>query len=109
VLSNSRAPHHWVKFPEVPGPTTDSLAEQAAAGAKIEHFRPTGTGTYSGRLQADNSTWAIKSTYVQLRPCVGDQDSEVAADCDRDTAGSLHRRFQGRYAELSLKNGAAAK
>jgi hypothetical protein len=23
-----------------------------------------------GRLQADNSTWAIKSTYVQLRPTV---------------------------------------
>ncbi|MGA7232611.1 MAG: hypothetical protein WBX95_16965 [Xanthobacteraceae bacterium] len=68
----------WVKFPEVSGRTTDSVAEQAAAGAKIEHFGPAGTGTisgtkgkaYSGGLQADNSTWAIKSTYVQLRPTV---------------------------------------
>jgi hypothetical protein len=68
----------WVEFPEVPGRTTDSLAENAAAGAKIEHFAPVGAGTisgikgkaYSGRLQADNSTWAIRSTYVQLRPTV---------------------------------------
>lgn len=68
----------WVEFPEVSGLTTDSVAENAAAGAKIEHFGPAGTGTisgtkgkaYSGRLQADNSTWAIKSTYVQLRPTV---------------------------------------
>jgi hypothetical protein len=68
----------WVEFPEVSGRTTDSLAEKAAAGAKIEHFEPVGTGTisgnrgkvYSGRLQADNSTWVIKSTYVQLRPTV---------------------------------------
>jgi len=68
----------WVKFPEVSGRTTDSLAEKAAAGAKIEHFSPAGTGTisgikgkvYSGRLEADNSTWVIKSTYAQLRPTV---------------------------------------
>jgi hypothetical protein len=68
----------WVEFPEVSSRTTDSVAEKAAAGAKIEHFGPAGTGTisgikgkaYSGSLQADNSTWAIKSTYVQLRPTV---------------------------------------
>ena len=67
-----------VEFPEDSGRTTDSVAEKAAAGAKIEHFGPAGTGTisgtkgkaYSGRLQADNSTWAIRSTYVQLRPTV---------------------------------------
>jgi hypothetical protein len=67
-----------VEFPEVPALTTDSVAEKAAAGAKIEHFAPAGTVTisgikgkaYSGRLQADNSTWAIQSTYVQLRPTV---------------------------------------
>jgi hypothetical protein len=66
----------WVEFPEAFGRTTDSIAEKAAAGAKIEHFGPAGTDTisgtkgkaYSGRLQADNSTWEIKSTYVQLRP-----------------------------------------
>ena len=60
------------------GRTTDSVAENAAAGAKIEHFGPAGTGTisgtkgkaYSGRLEADNSTWEVKSTYVQLRPTV---------------------------------------
>jgi hypothetical protein len=54
------------------------VAEKAAAGAKIERFEPVGTGTisghrgkvYSGSQQADNSTWAIKSTYVQLRPTV---------------------------------------
>ena len=68
----------WVEFPENSGRTTDSVAEKAAAGAKVEHFRRAGTGTisgikgktYSGRLQADNSTWAIESTYVQLRPTV---------------------------------------
>jgi hypothetical protein len=68
----------WVEFPEVSDRTTDSVAENAAAGAKIEHFGPAGTGTisgikgkaYSGSLQADNGTWAIKSTYVQLRPTV---------------------------------------
>ena len=67
-----------VELPEVPALTTDSVAEKATAGAKIEHFAPVGTGTisgikgkaYSGRLQADNSTWAIQSTYVQLRPNV---------------------------------------
>jgi hypothetical protein len=67
-----------VEFPEVSGRTTDSVAEKAATGAKIERFEPVGTGTisgnrgkvYSGRLQADNSTWAIKSTYVQLRSTV---------------------------------------
>jgi hypothetical protein len=67
-----------VEFPEVSGRTTDSVAENAAAGAKIEHFGPAGTGTisgtkgkaYSGRLEADNSTWEVKSTYVQLRPTV---------------------------------------
>jgi hypothetical protein len=67
-----------VEFPEVSGRTTDSVAEKAAAGAKIEYFGPAGTGTisgtkgkaYSGRLQADNSTWEVKSTYVQLRPTV---------------------------------------
>jgi len=67
-----------VEFPEVPALTTDSVAEKAAAGAKIEHFAPAGTGTisgikgkaYSGRLQADNSRWAIQSTYVRLRPTV---------------------------------------
>ena len=66
----------WAKFPEAFGRTTDSVAEKAAAGAKITQFTPAGTGTisgikgkaYSGRLQADNSTWEIKSTYVQLRP-----------------------------------------
>lgn len=68
----------WVEFPEVADRTTDSIAEKAAAGAKVEHFGPAGTGTisgikgraYSGRLRADNSTWVIKSTYVQLRPTV---------------------------------------
>src|SRR5262249_33959460 len=68
----------WVEFPEDSGRAADSMAKKAAAGAKIDHFRRAGTGTisgtkgktYSGRLQADNSTWAIKSTYVQLRPTV---------------------------------------
>jgi hypothetical protein len=68
----------WVEFPEGSGRTTDSVAEKAAADAKIEHFGAVGIGTisgikgktYWGRLQGDNSTWAIKSTYVQLRPTV---------------------------------------
>ena len=50
---------------------------------------------------------------VDLRPappdCMGDRGSEVAADRDRGTAGSLRRRCRGRYAKLSLKNGATAK
>jgi hypothetical protein len=66
----------WLEFPEGSGRTTDSVAKKAAAGAKVTQFAPAGTGTisgikgktYSGRLQADNSTWEIKSTYVQLRP-----------------------------------------
>ncbi len=68
----------WVKFPDVSGRTTDSVAERAAAGAKIAQFAPAGTGTisgmkgklYSGTLQADNSMWVVKSTYVRLRPTV---------------------------------------
>ncbi len=32
----------WVEFPEVSGRTTDSVAEKAAAGAKVEHFKATG-------------------------------------------------------------------
>jgi hypothetical protein len=67
----------WVEFPDS-GRTTDSVAEKAAAGAKVEHFEAAGTGAisgikgraYSGRLQGDNSTWAIKSIYVQVRPTV---------------------------------------
>ena len=50
---------------------------------------------------------------VYLRPaspdCVGDRGSKVAADCNRGTAGGSHRRFGGRYAELSLKSRAAVK
>ena len=68
----------WVEFPKASGQTADSMAANAAAGAKVEHFEAAGVGTisgikgkaYSGRLQWDNSTWAIKSTYVQLRPTV---------------------------------------
>jgi hypothetical protein len=67
-----------VEFPEGSGRTTDSVAAKAAADAKVERFEPAGTGTisgikgkaYSGTLQADNSAWAIKSTYVQLRPTI---------------------------------------
>ncbi len=68
----------WLKFPDVSGRTTDSVAEKAAADAKIAQFAPTGTGTisgmkgkvYSGTLQADNSIWIVKSTYVHFRPTV---------------------------------------
>jgi hypothetical protein len=67
-----------VKFPDVSGGTTDGVAEKAAAGAKIAQFAPAGTGiisgmkgkVYSGKLQADNSMWEVKSIYVQLRPTV---------------------------------------
>ena len=67
----------WVEFPDS-GRTTYSVAEKAAADARVDHFKAAGTGSisgirgkvYSGRLQGDNSTWAIKSTYVQLRPTV---------------------------------------
>jgi hypothetical protein len=68
----------WLKFPDVSGRTTDSVAEKAAADAKIAQFAPAGTGTmsgmkgkvYSGTLQADNSIWVVKSTYVHFRPTV---------------------------------------
>src|SRR5262249_46858530 len=68
----------WVEFPEDSGRTSDTVAKKAAVGAKVQHSRRAGTGTisrtkgkpYSGRLKADNSTWAIKSTSVQLRPTV---------------------------------------
>ena len=54
------------------------MAEKAAVDAKVDTSRPLAQATisgikgkaYSGSLQADNSTWAIKSTYVQLRPTV---------------------------------------
>src|SRR5262249_16752102 len=69
----------WVEFPEDSDRTADSMAKKAAAGAKIDHFRRAGKArisrtkgkTFGGGLQADNSTGAIKPTYVQLRPTVG--------------------------------------